>query len=103
MKTIYRIPTKNEYGFVEIERDLPVNIQPKEVLEDYHRVLAEYHEAPSGLTAKEVDLILDGWFKGQGVISDLYDKRNAEQDKWFQAIKRSLARVKRSPNEDEII
>lgn len=93
-KNLIRVPL-DQFAFLEFEHEGT----PDSALIEYKRVLEASRTPKSdstgtGLTAKEVDSMLDDWFGGKGVNSDLYSKCNPEQSKWLQAIKRSLARVK---------
>lgn len=100
MKTIIRLPT-DQFAYIEQE----IEATPSQAVAAYHELVkawkGDQFTLGDGLNAKQVDIILDGWFLGQGISSDLYDQRNSEQDKWFQAIKRSLKRIKAKGEDPE--
>lgn len=99
MKAQYQIVGNKQFEYIMLEREVE---STEEAVEAYSALVEAYKPSGEGLTSQEVNGILDGWFAGRGIDSNLYDKRNPEQDKWFQAIKRSLARVKRNSNGEDI-
>lgn len=96
MKVTYRIPTNDQYAFVELNEEFyDKDPEPAVIQEKYSMYLAAF-KIVNGLSAKEIDSMLDAYFKGRGVDSNQYDRLNPEQLKWIQCIKRSLARVARA-------
>ena len=90
MKTIIRLPLE-QFAFIEQEFDKEMT--PAEAIEAYNELQRAY-KGGDGLTAKEIDAMLDSYFLGKGVDSNQYAKLNAEQVKWIQAFKRCINRCK---------
>lgn len=95
MKVKYRIPSKDAFGFVEIEYE--TNNTPDESIADLEQLM-EYHKGlgqETGLTAKELDLIIEHMCLGKTVENgtNLWDKATQAQKDQINCLKRALKRI----------
>lgn len=102
MKIIYRIPSKDPYGYVEIEKEINAtdkqHILAEEILAveelESLMVLQKVGKSDTGLPKKEMDTWLDTYLLSQTGDVNQYSKMSDSQKECVQAIKRSLARIK---------
>lgn len=106
MKVIIRIPTE-QYAYVEIVDDFVPESQDSavEYITAFNEKVTEAFKREKtgpGLTDKEFNYFLDVYLTNGTGSSDVYAKMNLSQQGCIQAIKRSMKRIKRNPNEEEI-
>lgn len=99
MKTIIQIQTD---PFALISQEFDQVMTPEKAVAEY-RALQQAYRGGDGLNAKEIDAMLDSYFMGRGVDSNQYDQLNAEQNKWIQAVKRSIKRCRGEDAEEDIL
>lgn len=95
MKITYRIPTE-QYAYVEIEDDVMEGFfDPEKMREQYEAFKDTFAEKP-GLTAKELDLIVEKMCLGTTVEggTELWSKATQAQKDQINCLKRALSRIK---------
>ena len=92
MKITYRLPTRDQYGYVEIEIEKE-NPTPTEVMETYEELMAEVRKDKS-LSSREFNTFVDNYLTGGTITTDEYDSMSNGQKEIIQVIKRSKARTK---------
>jgi hypothetical protein len=93
MKTTIRIPTSEQYAYVEVEFDRPMT--PEEIAIEYRNHTTAI-TGGVGLDTKVFNRILDRYLWGDGAMeADEYAGMNVEQISVVQTIKRSKARNKK--------
>ncbi len=100
MKIVYRIPSKDPYGYVEFEAQGTVDTAGMKAAIDEMEELMAYQKGGDGLSEKDFNFFLDTYLKSGTGSSDTYAQMNAEQQKTIQCIKRSLKRIKSNPEEE---
>lgn len=94
MKTTLRLPTAEQYAYIELEIDA----------ENIESAVAEYHNAMraikggGGLDEKEYNAFIDRYLLGEKNHVEDYEKMDDKQKDFIQTIKRSLARIKARVN-----
>ena len=98
MKEIYttlRIPTPEQYSYVEIA--IEGDLTPKDVANLYwdYTMAFKPKPEPSGLDDKTLNATLDEYLQTSSVKNgtELWEKMNPAQQAIFQAIKKSLKRI----------
>lgn len=91
MITKLRIPTQDQYAYLEVEFEGTT----EEAFIEYKRVTAMV-QGGVGLTDKEFNAVLDEYLTTKTISNgaDLYEKMNVSQQSTIQTIKRSHARTK---------
>lgn len=91
MITKLRIPTQDQFAFLEIEFEGTAD----EAYREYRRVSAIV-QGGEGLPDKEFNEVLDIYLTTKQIPNgaDLYEKMNPSQQAMIQTIKRSFARTK---------
>jgi hypothetical protein len=93
MKTLLRIPTNEQYAYIEHEFEGSAD----EAVEEYQR-LTQLVKGGSGLPEKEFNGILDHYLSGEPFVGDeimaQIEMMSAQQRWTMNAIKRSKARTK---------
>ena len=89
MKATFRIPTKETYGFIEIEAEV-------ECVEDaiigYKESIKAYEGKIEGLPQKEWNDALDGYLEGNSMTSETYEAMSDTQRGVIQEIKKAKKR-----------
>lgn len=93
MKITYRIPT-DQYAYVELEEEKDVYVS--EDIKDTYDHLVQAFKPTEGLTAKELDLIIEKMCLGKTVEggTELWSKATQAQKDQINCLKRALARIK---------
>lgn len=91
MKVTYRIPTAEQYAYVEVEGDE----KSAESIAENYRNLTKAITGGTGMDTKDFNKVLDKYIWGDGtMLADEYAAMNLEQQSIIQCIKRSRARNK---------
>lgn len=101
MKILYRIPSKDPYGYVEIETEGRIygNGNLNEFVEQLEELMA-HQKGGTGLSEKQMDSIVETMCLGDNVEGgvDLYATMTPDQKKETQRLKRALDRISRKEN-----
>lgn len=98
MKTTLRLPTRDQYAFIEIEADLPT-------VEDS---ISAYYEAmkllkpKEGIDEKTMNIFIDNMLLGNGKNSvEIYQEMSQAQKDMVQILKRGLKRITRNDEKED--
>lgn len=99
----YRIPTKEQFAFIEVEREFVDTVSAETIKETYDTLTAAMKgESGAGLPEKEFCAFLDRYLiEGTGDV-DVYNAMSTEQKNIIQCVKRSLKRIKSKSGEPEV-
>lgn len=104
MKITYRIPTE-QYAYVEIEDNVGEGFFDPEKMREQYEAFKETFAEKVGLTAKELDLIIEKMCLGKTVEggTELWSKATDSQKAQINCLKRALKRIesKHSKKKDE--
>lgn len=102
MKITYRIPT-DQYAYVELEEEKDVYVS--EDIKDTYDHLVQAFKPTDGLTAKELDLIIEKMCLGTTVEggTELWAKASGEQRDQINCLKRALSRIKAKQGKNKIV
>lgn len=90
MKTTYRIPTKEQYSYVEVEYD--ESLDEEEIARRYF-ILTEALKPKVGVSQKEFNGFLDAQLKNVGGDIEVYNRMSTEQKSVVQEVKKAIKRV----------
>lgn len=91
MKATFRIPAKEQYGFIEL---IEVEVaSAEEALTAYEDIVSLYKGSGEGLEHKEWCGALDRYLKDGTMDSDTYLKMSLSQQKIIQEIKKAVKRI----------
>lgn len=98
-KVTLRIPTNEQFAFVEIEMDLSaetLSTAPNAVSEAYN-AFTRMFKSQAGIPEKEFNILLDEYISTKTIVNgqEIYEKLSPLQRDIIQAIKRSYQRLKR--------
>lgn len=97
MNIKYRIPTKDQFAFVEIDEDND-DISFGDIKRKYDALtnLFQEKEGGAGIPDKEFNKVLDGYLATKTIANggDIYETLNNEQKGILNAIKKSFNRNK---------
>lgn len=107
MRVTYRIPT-SQFAFIEIEKELDLTIvgmkipTPEEIVEKFNQYEKAYADAKilnapmsgTGLPEKEFDRFIQTQLEGGQNHVEVYNLMSPEQQKFVQAYKRALNRIR---------
>lgn len=97
MKITYRIPTKEQYAFVEfVVEDVPtVKETFQEAKENYDEMIATFtKEVGPGLPPREWSTWLDGYLQGKPGSVEEWSRMDESQKKIINEIKKAHKRIK---------
>lgn len=95
MKTTIRIPTKEQYAFIELE----VDETPERVVEIYNEYTALVNQTDvGGLDPKSWRESLDRYLKQGDMEADKYDGMSKAQKYVIQEIKKAFKRLESNEN-----
>lgn len=89
-KITLRIPTKEQYAFVELNLE---DIEAEEAKELYDQWTYSFNNDGAGLPTKEWNFALDGYVKGGSMTVDMYDRMSYMQKLLIQELKKSVKRL----------
>lgn len=94
MRTTFRIPTNDQFAFVEIEKDM--ELFPEQIREWYDEYRRVFHIG-EGLDVKVFNDALDEYLKTAELKggTEIYAKMNQQQQAVFQEIKKANKRIQR--------
>lgn len=95
MKLTLRIPTQDQYAFVECELNIGLagqNVPPEEVKELYD-VYAGAFKIQEGLPSKDFDKFLDKYLGENTGDVEIYNGMNQDQKDRIQMLKRAFKRI----------
>lgn len=105
MKITYRIPSKDPFGFVEIELEMDdkQGFVGREIIDQLEEMMA-YHkgETVPGLPPKDFNAWIDNYLLTGTGNADLHAQMNPEQQGIIKAIQLSRKRIKNKTGEPEI-
>jgi hypothetical protein len=90
MKAIYRLPTKEPYGYLEIEEEV---LTAEQAVLGHRRALEAFNTPNLGLDSKEWNKALDGYLTLNTLPSDVYERMSDRQKLVIQEIKKSIKRL----------
>ena len=88
MKATLRIPTKEQFAYIEVE----VEGTREEIINQYQDFTEGVHGG-FGLERLEFNKILDNYLKSGTILSGEYEQLSSTQQNIIQEIKKSFARV----------
>lgn len=89
MKATLRIPTKEQFAFIELEMEVD---SPDAAVEAYHTTTGLF-QPKSGLPDKDFNSFLDTYLESNTGDVNVYNKMSKEQQDVIQTIKRSVKRI----------
>lgn len=99
MKATLRIPTNEQFAFVEIEfletsQSTPIT---PEVVSEAYNAFTRVFKAQGGIPEKDFNKLLDEYISTKTIVNgqDVYEKLSPAQRDVIQAIKRSYQRLKK--------
>lgn len=90
-KVTLRIPTKEQYAFVELALE---NAQPEEAKELYDQWTYSFNNDGAGLPTKEWNYVLDGYVKDMSMTAETYERMSYVQKLVIQELKKCFSRLK---------
>lgn len=94
MKITYRIPTKDQYAFVEVQKEVQNGITEEELTYEYQNLFESLNsEEGSGLAAKQWNAWLDGYLKGKAGSVEEWEQMDEFQKRCINEIKKSQKRT----------
>lgn len=90
MKATLRIPTKEQYAFIEIESE----IESAEEAVIAYREINNLIQGGTGLVDKDFNRVIDQYLTEEKIITEDYLAMSVEQKKIIQEIKKSFKRIK---------
>ncbi len=96
MKVTYRIPSKDPYGYVEIEVEGKGNGQ--EAIDELEQMMAYQKGEHPDLDVKEWNPLLVDYLNGKPLHPDTYFKLSPRQQYTIQELKKAFKRM--TPKED---
>lgn len=89
MKTTLRLPTKDQYAYIELELE---DMTVPQAVEAYESAMALL-KPQEGITDKDFNAFLDRQIMGEANHVEEYNRMSDEQKKIVQTIKRTLKRI----------
>lgn len=90
MKTTLRIPTSEQFAFIEIETEVS---SPEDAIEAYHHATRLLKANNEGLPEKDFNTWLDKYLESNTGEMEPYTKMSKAQQEIIQIIKRSVKRI----------
>lgn len=89
MRATLRIPTKEQYAYIELEVEVENTEQAVEIYEEAVKMV----NGGFGISRDEFNEALDRYLKDGTGDTEQYAQMNTEQQRVFQEIKKSIKRV----------
>jgi hypothetical protein len=91
MKITLRVPTRDQYAFVEAEFDLTEGEGASDIAAKYYELIEQFKDR-EGLSEKDFSAFIDRQIMGESNHVEDYEKASQEQKKFIQILKRALKR-----------
>lgn len=89
-KITYRIPTKEQFAFVEIVKEYETELEPSTIRSHYEQLTQAFKEAGAGLPTKEWAQVRKSYMAGEPLSPDTFYAMNENQQFFIQEIKKEL-------------
>ena len=90
MKVTLRLPTQDQYAFIEVETEV---LSVEQAVEGYNAAMGLLRSG-EGMSDKELDTWIENMLLGDGNDADTYSKATTAQKVELHRIKRALNRIK---------
>ena len=89
MKATLRLPTQDQYAFIEVETEV---MSKEEAIESYHEAM-RLLKPKEGISDRDFNAFLDRQLLGESNHVEEYQLMSQEQKNVVQAVKRALKRI----------